>query len=272
MGLLDEAIREHLELKRRRGADATEVAREEHEALGPASRGPVPLELPPEPADSAAGNGEAAEVAPGAVGEGEASAVGAAEPGAGLPAMGDGDEHLDLEPDGPDAHEVEYPGDATQAFTALDEAEATEPDLGDAHQPPAYEEPGAPHHEPTSHLYEEEASAALDEPTAPGHDAQEEARGAYGYPAAPEHADEAPAVHEHEDEREGGHEGEREHEGHYDHEHERDAAAEHARHADPQTAEHDDVLEETPDFLQETPEHDRLWFEQRPPKDFDFDK
>jgi hypothetical protein len=31
----------------------------------------------------------------------------------------------------------------------------------------------------------------------------------------------------------------------------------------------DDLLEETPDFLQETPEHDRLWFEQKPPKDFD---
>jgi hypothetical protein len=33
----------------------------------------------------------------------------------------------------------------------------------------------------------------------------------------------------------------------------------------------EDVLEVTPDFLQDTPEHDRLWFEQRPPKDFDFD-
>ena len=33
----------------------------------------------------------------------------------------------------------------------------------------------------------------------------------------------------------------------------------------------DDVLEETPDFLQDTPEHDRLWFEQKPPRDFDFD-
>jgi hypothetical protein len=32
-----------------------------------------------------------------------------------------------------------------------------------------------------------------------------------------------------------------------------------------------DVLEDTPDFLQETPEHDRLWFEQKPPRDFDFD-
>ena len=33
-----------------------------------------------------------------------------------------------------------------------------------------------------------------------------------------------------------------------------------------------DELEETPDFLQETPEHDRLWFEQKPPRDFDWDK
>ena len=32
----------------------------------------------------------------------------------------------------------------------------------------------------------------------------------------------------------------------------------------------DDVLEATPDFLEETPEHDRLWFEQKEPKDFDF--
>jgi hypothetical protein len=34
----------------------------------------------------------------------------------------------------------------------------------------------------------------------------------------------------------------------------------------------DDVLEETPEFLQDTPDHDRLWFEQRPPRDFDFDE
>ena len=38
MGLLDDAIREHLELKRRRGADPAEVARQEQEALGPAVR------------------------------------------------------------------------------------------------------------------------------------------------------------------------------------------------------------------------------------------
>jgi hypothetical protein len=42
--------------------------------------------------------------------------------------------------------------------------------------------------------------------------------------------------------------------------------------AEPEAARHDeDVLEETPDFLEESPEDDQLWFEQKPPKDFDFD-
>jgi hypothetical protein len=36
---------------------------------------------------------------------------------------------------------------------------------------------------------------------------------------------------------------------------------------------HDEgLLEETPDFLEDMPEQDRLWFEQKPPKDFDFDE
>jgi hypothetical protein len=35
MGLLDDAIREHLELKRQRGADPTEVAQQERAALAP---------------------------------------------------------------------------------------------------------------------------------------------------------------------------------------------------------------------------------------------
>src|SRR6476619_6663389 len=40
MGLLDDAIREHLDLKRRRGADPAEIERAEHDALGPVRRGP----------------------------------------------------------------------------------------------------------------------------------------------------------------------------------------------------------------------------------------
>ena len=38
MGLLDDAIREHMELKRLRGADPGEVARQERDALGPVVR------------------------------------------------------------------------------------------------------------------------------------------------------------------------------------------------------------------------------------------
>ena len=40
MGLLDDAIREHLELKRQHGADPSEVARQEREALGPVRSAP----------------------------------------------------------------------------------------------------------------------------------------------------------------------------------------------------------------------------------------
>jgi hypothetical protein len=31
------------------------------------------------------------------------------------------------------------------------------------------------------------------------------------------------------------------------------------------------VLEDTPTFLEDAPEDDDLWFEQKPPKDFDLD-
>jgi hypothetical protein len=146
MGLLDDAIREHLELKRRRGADADEIARLEDEALGdprsgefarPDGEQPAEEQLPPEP-----------------------PAPAASEP----------------EPEPEDAPWLDderiepLAGQPTAAFTPPDvepEPEVVRPD----------DEPGA----------------------------------------------------------------------------------------------EEDVLEETPDFLQETPEHDRLWFEQKPPRDFDFD-
>ncbi len=50
MGDLDDAIREHLELKRRRGADPAEVAREEQEALSPVTRS-HPIVAPAREAD-----------------------------------------------------------------------------------------------------------------------------------------------------------------------------------------------------------------------------
>ena len=60
MGLLDEAIREHLDLKRRRGADPAEIERAEREALGPVRRDagedPDLLGMPTEFHDAASGD------------------------------------------------------------------------------------------------------------------------------------------------------------------------------------------------------------------------
>ncbi|MEA2373519.1 MAG: hypothetical protein QOH12_3913 [Solirubrobacteraceae bacterium] len=153
MGLLDEAIREHLELKKRAGADAIEVARQEREALGPVVRGdPLTADLPPnQPVYEAA-------------------------------------EADRYEPELYDEAEDEFEDD-------YDEAE----DLQTAEHAVVVPPPPPP---PPAHY--QPATEVLEEPA-------------------------------------GG------------------------------TAE-DDVLEQTPEFLQETPEHDRLWFEQAPPKEFDFDK
>jgi hypothetical protein len=146
MGLLDDAIREHLELKRRRGAEAGEIARLEDEALGDPRSGEF------------------------------------AKPDAEQPA----EEQLPPEPPAPAADEPE-PGPEDAPW--LDD-DRIEPPAG---QPTAAFTP--PDVEP-----EPEVVRPDDEPAA-----------------------------------------------------------------------EEDVLEETPDFLQETPEHDRLWFEQKPPRDFDFD-
>ncbi|MFL5884810.1 MAG: hypothetical protein ACJ77M_07035, partial [Thermoleophilaceae bacterium] len=56
MGVLDDAIREHLELKLKRGADAGEVEKQATEALGPARREPPaqPAVDPEEPVAEAA--------------------------------------------------------------------------------------------------------------------------------------------------------------------------------------------------------------------------
>jgi hypothetical protein len=146
MGLLDDAIREHLELKRAHGADPTEVERQEREALG----------APRQEAEFA-------------------SPV-----------------------DAPDAEDV------------------------------GAEEPAAAAAPP------EEPAAVAAEPLEPEPPAEE--------PWPDGEPDEVPSGD----------------------------ALEHPQPAD--EPESEDVLEETPDFLQETPEHERLWFEQRPPRDFDWDK
>jgi hypothetical protein len=171
MGLLDDAIREHLELKRLRGADPGEVAREQREALDPVPR------------DSRHGEDDAGE-------EDEVRAVAASNHGAedvggtevAVDGLGEEDEHEALEPER-DTN-FSHVGQETVEF----DMRAV---LGE-------EEPGI---------------AAVGPVKAQSVEQPEELAGAV-----------------------------------------------------------DDVLEETPDFLRDTPEQDRLWFEQQPPRDFDFDK
>jgi outer membrane biosynthesis protein TonB len=40
--------------------------------------------------------------------------------------------------------------------------------------------------------------------------------------------------------------------------------------AEPDPVSEHDLLEDTPDFFEETPEHDKLWFDEAPPRKFDF--
>ena len=59
MSDLEDAIRDHLELKRRRGADPSEVAREEHDALAPVTRSHPIVAAPPPVADVVSPEGAA---------------------------------------------------------------------------------------------------------------------------------------------------------------------------------------------------------------------
>jgi hypothetical protein len=190
MGILDDAIREHLDLKRRSGADPADVDRAEREALGPVRRGPEPEAEPP-----------------------------------------------------------------------------LEEDLEDEHGP-AYEEPPADEwDEPVGHESEPHAEEAerdlpqMDEPEpfTAAFEAKPESHAARpAEPAGQETVEYEVELDEEEHQGEGELPGE-------------EHRVEDQPHREARKGEGDDVLEETPEFLQDAPDHDRLWFEQRPPKDFDFD-
>jgi len=167
MGLLDDAIREHLDLKRRRGADPAEIERLEREALGPVRRGP----------------------------ERDAR-----------------DEDL--------AHDDEFEPD-------LDEGVGEEPDS----EPPNPRTAGVGTGGSSAHGEPRDKEVPFEhEPEAPRAAAPPPAHRSSTLPPGDETA-------------------------------ELDVLAE--RESD----EGEDVLEETPEFLQDAPDHDRLWFEQRPPRD-----
>jgi hypothetical protein len=196
MGLLDDAIREHLELKRLRGADPGVVAREEKDALGPVPR------------------------------RGEASYEDEAGDGSSLAPH---DDEARPAPDAPSTADSAESGSVGQETVEINmEAElASEGDFDPS--PTADRDARA---RPVAH-----SSSAR---TISDESLEWE---------VPDETDEPPGRAELDDEQGSD-------------------AGEAAVQAEPV----EDVLEETPDFLRETPEQERLWFEQRPPRDFDFNE
>ncbi|HTA36018.1 MAG TPA: hypothetical protein VK761_04825 [Solirubrobacteraceae bacterium] len=199
MGLLDDAIREHLELKRQRGADPSEVAREQHEALDPVPREPDALLDDDAPVAAAAPTDDAAPFS---------DAVPSDAPEAAVMAGGVPEDMPDDLADSPASEIAAGPvGGETQE---LDMRSVLDGD-GDGNGE------GAAAADP--------ADASASPQAGDGESLEWEMPG--------EHADESAFDEQQADE---------------------------------------DVLEETPEFLRDTPEQERLWFEQRPPRDFDFDK
>jgi hypothetical protein len=225
MGVLEDAIREHLELKRQHGASEEEVVRQETEVLGQARQAAPPedqAEVLPEDEAAAAEQAQAeeqpaaAEVEPSAEEEpfAEESQYAEEPPAAEAPPEG---LYLDDEPASHDTAE-------SQPFDQTLGGEPSRDDtvmLDDPSLPPEPEPEPDPRRDDTVMLEDPVEFDELEPGVAPPMPAQEGGPGE----ARPE--------------------GER--------------------------GEDEDLLEETPEFLQETPEHDRLWFEQKPPRDFDFD-
>jgi hypothetical protein len=195
MGLLDDAIREHLDLKRRRGGDPAEIERAERDALGPVRRGP----------------------------EVTGEDIGPAEPALEHEAEGFESEHLASESFAPEPEQWER----FQEDPELEELEHP-------NEAAPYEPPHSPGGDP---LMEDEAFTERGlEPPHPADRSESPEAEPPPPPVAP-HLEQATEEYELEDEPEAD----------------------------------DDMLESTPEFLQDAPDHDRLWFEQRPPRDFDFD-
>jgi hypothetical protein len=202
MGLLDDAIREHLELKRRRGADPGVVAREQREALEPVPRD-----------ERSVAGGDVAVAEDVAADDGTADNADVTAAGADGPAPVRAEllaDHLDVAPTS--AADSIDPSAVVQETAELDMQRVL-----DGREDQTVAEAGAAADE-ESLEWEVPGEAAVEPPA----DVRHEAHDAAGNVDAAERPE--------------------------------------------------DVLEETPDFLRDTPEQDRLWFEQRPPRDFDFDK
>lgn len=283
MGLLDDAIREHLELKRRHGADGGEVARQEREILGSSAADPIDADVPaPDTgADDAA-----------AVADPLVSAVPGFDD---APQAEDaGDEHQGVSADELLAGS---PLGATEPGETLEAADDIFPATGEllAAGQSADPAPGAAHPEPAAPVRPEPAPSDADSETVARSGARrlsddelaewrrrlseradklaaERGAAAEGSTPPPAQPDEPTAGTS--SFWKSGQQSEQPADPGVPRDFFDAGDAETAFAPEPAPApepEADtDVLDETPDFLEETPEHDRMWFEQKPPRDFDF--
>jgi hypothetical protein len=262
MSILDDAIREHLELKRAHGADDAELKKLEDEAFGPPQRPDEPdpfaeaptefLVAPEVPAGEQADEPAAERRVPNiadlqeAPEQREAPASHDEEPDDGPadeehPAM----EHEAIADAGPSTEERH--AIAEQPTEMFDVEEQFEDAATDA--PAAEEEPADEFDEFFSEQrLSDELNQALEAPLPdePGAPATEEAPAIF---VDADEEDEAAAP-----------------DAPLEPDEEEDEPA-----APASGSSHEDVLEDTPEFLEDAPEDDNLWFEQKPPKDFDFD-
>lgn len=268
MGILDDAIREHLELKRQHGARDSEIQELEDQAFGPPSR-PGDPDFPEHPAagdEHAGGNGgpaaEAAVAGPPA--DVESPPPAPESPAVEIGSVGQNTEPFDAAtaagaPAGEAAPVEEAPapeesGGGQLFDQALDEevggdeldlgVEDLDLELDEESAEPAAEVAAGP--DPEAEPEEPEATAApeplvepaqaapppppTEEQLLPSEDLLDEEEDELGLSLEPED--------ENEDELGDGAE---------------------------------DVLEETPDFLRDAPDDEELWFEQGAPQDFDFE-
>jgi len=288
MSILDDAIREHLELKRAHGADESEIKRLEDEAFGPPERpgGPDPAaEAPTEfmttpeaeaaQADETGGRRiniadlQEAPPADAPIAPAEDAAQAAPPAEEEPPAL---EHEVVAEPEAEAEEPVAEAGHSTEERHAIAEQPTemfdVEAEMGTEDAPPA-EAPSPSDEE----IVEAETAAP---PLAPVEPATEIHASRAEAPVEEEEDDdfwseqrlsdeldqalEAPLVEEDEPAAEADQE---------------EASGEHEQpqqqaNYDPDTG-HEDVLEDTPEFLEDAPEDDELWFEQKPPKDFDFD-
>jgi hypothetical protein len=290
MGILDDAIKEHLELKRQHGADDSELQQLEDEAFGaaerpgtegsapdPASEAPTQFMTQPEVDEESSRPAPRAQIADLQEAPPSTQQESAPEPDAPAEEESPAGEHeaVTEAPAAPEPEPTPKPEISTGPTTEEREAIAEQPtEMYDIEEELASAQAEGPSEEELVEEGLEEPRLAPVDPLATLNEDSDDAAG---------NAAEAEEEYEEDDdfwdekrlsdeldqalEAPSEVEDEEEESAVFEPEPEQEAEPEQK----PASNQEEDVLEETPDFLEETPEDDQLWFEQKPPKDFDFD-